>query len=323
MILLDANLHELGSAEADVDIEIGTSEDSTNDFEFNRNSLICYNPGGFYIPGTEMGGIIEYLKDRTDEDATVFRGYTWRGLLMKSIIMPPVGYDYLTVSGEANDILTSLLSGVLGDIFTVSTKDSGLIITNYQFPLYVNLLDGIDVMLAQYDYRLKITAQKVASGQPIQILIEAVKAQVVAGTYNQDNGIPMTFILDNMGINHLICGGQGELQNRMIRHLYIDSNGVISQTQYYFGFEERTEFFDYPSAESEDDLIDNGTKRLLEVASHKTMYMQAPDNNDLNVGDIVQGTFPDGTIIRSPIIQKVFKISGGLLTVNYKIKGEE
>ena len=323
MILLDSNFHEMGAAEADIDIEVGTSEASTNDFEFNKNGLICMTPGGFYIPGTEIGGMIEYLKDRTDDDATTYRGYSWRGLLTKSIIMPPAGADYMTVSGEANDILSSLLSGVLGDVFTVSDKDSGLVINNYQFPLYINLLDGIDLMLGAYDYRLKITAQKVASGQPIQILLEAVRAQVVSGTYNQDDGIPMSFIVDNMGINHLICGGSGELQNRMIRHLYIDNNGNVSQTQYYFGFEERTEFYDYPSAESEDDLIDNGTQRLLEVASHRTLYMQAPDNNELDVGDIIQGTFPDGTIIRSPIIQKVYRITGGLLTVNYKIKGEE
>ena len=133
----------------------------------------------------------------------------------------------------------------------------------------------------------------------------------------------MSFESDNMGINHLICGGSGELQNRMIRHLYIDANGNISTTQYYFGLQERQEFYDYANAESEDDLIDNGKERLLEIASHRTLYMEAPEDYELEIGDLVQGVFPDGTIIRSPIVQKIYKIEDGMISTEYKIKGEE
>lgn len=323
MILIDSALHELGEAEVDIDIEYGSSEDSTNDFELTDVTIKSLNPGGFYFPETEIGGLFEYVKDRADQDYTVWRGYTWRGLLSKSILMPPSGSDYLTVSGEANDIIASLLSGVLGNIFTASTEDSGLTITSYQFPLYINLLDGLERMLEAFSYRLKITAQKIASGQPIQILVEAVEATVVSGTFNEDNGIPMAFTLNNMGINHLICGGSGELQNRMIVHLYIDENGAISQTQYYTGLKERTAFFDYPSAESEDDLIDSGTEELLQLASHKTLEMRAPEDLELEIGDIVQGLFPDGTLIRSPVVNKIYKIQNGILSTEYKIKGEE
>ena len=39
MILLDENLHELGDIECDIDVEVGTSEDSTNDFELMSNVL--------------------------------------------------------------------------------------------------------------------------------------------------------------------------------------------------------------------------------------------------------------------------------------------
>lgn len=323
MIIIDKQLRELGNVEFDIDCEIGTSEAATNDFEFARNALIDLEPGGFYIPGTEIGGVIEYFKDQTDEEATKFKGYTWRGLMSKSIIMPPAGQDYMVVSGEANTIIKSLLQNVLGGFFTVSAESSGLTIISYQFPLYINTLDGIEGMLEKYSYRLKISGNKVTSNGPIQILVQAVPAAVVAGTFNQDNGIPMSFIMDNMGINHLICGGAGELQNRMIRHLYINASGQISQTQYYTGFQERIDFYDYPNAESETDLIDYGTQRLKEIASYKKLEMKAPDDIELEIGDIVQGTFPDGTVIRSPIVQKIYKILGGLVTVDYKIKGEE
>lgn len=323
MILLDANLHEVGDIECDIDVEIGTSEDSTNDFELVSNVLFSKDTAGFYVPGTEIGGLIEYTKDRTDEDVTTLKGYAWRGLLTKAIIMPDAGEDYKIVSGEANSVIAALLNGVLGDFFTVSTEDSGCTISSYQFPLYINMLDGIEGMLEAYGYRLKISAQKIASNQPIQVLVEAVEATLISGTYNEDNGIPMSFEVDNMGINHLICGGAGELQSRMIIDLYIDADGNISTTQYYTGFDERTEFYDYGNAESEDDLIDNGKKRLLEVASYKKLTIEAPEEYELEIGDLVQGVFPDGTVVQSPIVQKIYKISGGLVSEEYKIKGEE
>lgn len=324
MILLDEQLHELGEIESDLDVEVGTSEESTNDFEFFSNRLFSEDTAGFYVPGTEIGGMIEYTKEKTDEDVATLRGYTWRGLLSQAgPIMAPSGQDYMIVSGEANEVIASLLSGILGNFFTVSTEDSGCMITSYQFPLYINYLDGIEGMLETYGYRLKITADKVASNQPIQVKLEAVEAQLVSGTFNSDNGIPMTFELDNMGINHLVCGGAGELQQRMIIDLYIDSDGVVSQSQYYTGYEERTAFFDYPNAESSDDLIAEGTKELLSLASSKKLTLEAPEDYELEVGDLIQGVFPDGTIIQSPIVQKVYKISNGIVSEEYKIKGEE
>ena len=322
MIVLDSYLHELGEIETDIDIEYGTSEDSTNDFEVTDAQMENVAVGGFYIPGTEIGGLFDYVKINSDSDFKVYKGFTWRGLLKNSIIMPDAGEDYKIVSGDANVVISNMLSGLFGGIFSVSAEDSGLTLSNYQFPLYINLLDGIEGMLEKNDYRLKITAQKVQSHRPIQILLEAVPAVQVSGTYNEDNGIAMSYVIDNMGINHLICGGSGELQNRMIRHLYIDNNGNISSTQYYFGLEERTAFYDYPNAESEDDLLEYGTQQLKELASSKSLTMQAPEQGDLEIGDKVRGVFPDGTEIISPIVSKVYKISNGTMKIELKIKGE-
>lgn len=322
MIVLDSYLHELGEIETDIDIEYGTSEDSTNDFEVTDAQMENVAAGGFYIPGTEIGGLFDYVKINSDSDFRVYKGFTWRGLLKNSIIMPDAGEDYKIVSGDANVVISNMLSGLFGGIFSVSTEDSGLTLSNYQFPLYINLLDGIEGMLEKNDYRLKITAQKVQSHRPIQILLEAVPAVQVSGTYNEDNGIAMSYVIDNMGINHLICGGSGELQNRMIRHLYIDNNGNISSTQYYFGLEERTAFYDYPNAESEDDLLEYGMQQLKELASSKSLTMQAPERFDLEIGDKVRGVFPDGTEIISPIVSKVYKISNGTMNIELKIKGE-
>lgn len=323
MILLTSDLHEIGEIELDVDAEVGTSEAATNDFEMTTATIQSLNPAGFYIPNTEIGGLFEKSNEKSSENFKTVKGYTWRGLMKLSIIEPPSGSDYKVVSGEANQVIAGILTNVLGGFFTVSNEDSGLTITSYQFPLYINTLDGLEGMLESYGYRLKITAKKVASGQPIQILVEAVQATTVTGTYNNDNGIPMVFEVNKMGINHLVCGGEGQLQERMKVDLYIDQNGNVSQTQYYTGFQERTEFYDCGTAESEQDLINSGTERLLEICSSKSLTMKAPSDINLEIGDLVKGQFPDGSIITVPIVQKIYKVENGLLTTELKVKGEQ
>lgn len=324
LILFDENLAEIGQVDIDVDIEFGTSTDSANTFEINTATIQKLSPYGFYMAGTEIGGVFEYSFASTENDYQTLQGFSWRGLMSKSIIMPPSGSDYYTVtSTEANTVIAALLENVLGGFFTVSTEDSGLTIDSYQFPLYINTLDGIETMLESFGYRLHIWAEKSAVGEPVSVNVEAVESTQVSGVYNVDNRIPMDFTVNNMGINHLVCGGSGELQNREIVDLYIDANGEVSQTQYYTGFSERIAFYDYEGAESTQDLIDNGTEALKEVASFKSMSMKAPSDYDLNIGDTVRGVFPDLTEIISPIVNIIYKIENGLTTVEYKIKGEE
>ena len=322
IILFDSEFKEIGKADIDVDIEVGSSTDSANNFELQSATIQSLNPYGWYIEGTELGGIFEYSYSSTENDYSTLMGYSWRGLMALSIISPSSGDAYRIVSGEANTIIASILADVLGGFFEVSTEDSGLTISSYQFPLYVNALDGLEGMLEKYGYRLKIEAKKESIGDPIKVYVSAVESQQVSGIFNKDNRIPMSFEINNMGINHLICAGEGQLQDRMKVDLYIDENGDISTTQYYTGFAERTAFYDYSSAESEDDLIDGGKDRLKELACSKTLEMKAPQDMELDIGDTVRGVFNDGTEIISPITNKIYKIEAGLISVEYKIKGE-
>jgi len=319
LILLNSDMTEIGSVDIDIDAEYGTSEDSTNDIEISTQEIQAYHPGGIYLPGTEIGGIFEYAKSKTDTDIQTLKAWTWRGLLTQSLILPPAGSNYKIVSGEANSIISDMLSNVLGGFFRVPSTSSGLTISSYQFPLYINTLDGLEGMLENYGYRLSIHADKISNG--VAVTVEAVEATVIAGTYNDDSEIPMIFTDDNMGINHLLCAGSGELQARMKVDLYIGADGKVTTTKYYTGFAERTAFYDYSSAESMDDLVDYGSKRLLELASHRTLTIEAPDDLNIEVGDIAQGTFPDGTVVRLPIVKKIFRIAGGLILTEVEIKG--
>lgn len=315
IILFDKDFAEIGIVALDIDAECGT--EGSNDFEIKTDSIQEYEPYGLYLEGSEIGGVLEYEKSQTGTPVQTLKGWMWRGLLTQKIIEPPTGEDYMIVSGDANEILADMLSDVLGGFFNVP-EDETVTISNYQFPLYCTMLEGLEGMLEAYDYRLSIHADKV--GSRVVVTCEAVPSVTVSGVFNEDNGIPMIFESDNMGVNHLLCAGSGQLQQRTKINLYCDVNGNISTTQSIFGFNERMAFFDDSGSESADDLMNNGIKRLKEIRNSRTLKMNAPEL-DLEVGDKVKGTFPDGTVVIQPVVTKIYKIEHGLLNTEIKIKG--
>lgn len=318
LILLDNRLHEISAVTSDVDFEVGNSE-ALNNFELYTTPFDAY---GFYIEGTEYGGVFEYEHGTSDDIDVTIKGWTWRGLLTQGIIIPPAGSDYYIANGDANAVIGNLLSGFLGGFFTVPNTVSGCTITDYVFPLYCNLLDGIMDMLTAYGYKLSIHADKPAAGAEIVVTVEALPVEQVEGTFNEDSPMQLEYTFDRMGINHLVCMGSGELQQRMRVDLYLDANGNVSTTRYYTGFEERTAFFDYSSAESRDDLILYGTRRLLEIASSNTVEVHADDGVNMEVGDIIFAVYR-GVSVSVPIVRKVLKIERGMVKVEYKVKGEQ
>ena len=42
---------------------------------------------------------------------------------------------------------------------------------------------------------------------------------------------------------------------------------------------------------------------------------------ELEVGDMVKGTFPDGTVVTQPVTKKIYTVENGMITTEIKIKG--
>lgn len=322
LVLFDEDFAEIGIDYPVIDFETGDSS-TRNNFEVSGD---LHNAHGFSILGTEIGGIVEYEADYNVNIQATRKGFSWRGLLSKWILDPPEGEDYKTVSGEANAILRGILSGVLGGFFEVPKTDSGLTIDEYQFKLYTTVLDGLMDMLEEYGYRLKIYTKKVSGA--VKVYCEAVPATVQSGVYDSDVSTKMKFTYDRMGINHLICMGSGELQNRMRLDLYINEQGKVSEEQYYYGFEERQQYYDYGNAQSLKDLKSNGKKKLKELASSKKLEVFS-DGIQYEIGDILKGkhkytdkaTGKVKTVkVEARINKKIYKISNDSISVEYGIK---
>lgn len=321
MILCDRNRKPIGIYTANIDMEIGDTE-ASNDFETSTEdvqfgySIIC--------PGTEYGGIFGQQVKNTGSTQQTWNGLTWRGLLKQDIIIPPAGNDYRIVSGEANTIIRSLVSDAFGGFFKVPEEDSGLNISSYQFIIYTTLLEGLMDMLAVHNYRLKIWSELGEPNEPYQVYLAAVPVTKNQTEYTDNSKINVQTTDYRMGINHLVCMGSGKLQARQRVDLYVQLDGSISQSKYYTGFDERTAYYDYGNAESLDDLIDNGTKKLQELANYQKLEIVSVEDIDLEIGDIVVGCDRDhGIYIEKPVTRKILTVSSGIWTVDYQIRGEE
>lgn len=304
----------------DFDFEVGTG----NTFQITMNYATFKNDivkgKRIYIPDTEYGGIIKGIESATNTNQIYVKGYTWRGYLMRHIIVPPSGSDYYIASGELNDIIRALVT-VPG--FNVSTASTGVSV-NYQFARYVDVDTGLKAMLRTVGYRLDIKYIQTQNGG--NVLVQAVPAGSYGDKveYSQDSMIDFASSDDEMGVNHLICLGIGELKNRTVLHLYTDRNGAISQTQSIFGLDEFTEVYDNPGAEA-DTLLESGKERLRTVRSSNTFTAEIKNNieQELYIGDIISGRdYITGNAVTKPIASKIVKRENGIISHEYKIEGQ-
>ena len=312
--------------DADVDFSVG--KDNDYEIKIRRDSWRGeYTFGNvLYIPGTEYGGIIGEINTDTSLDTISILGRTWRGKLDKKIIVPPAGQDYATASGELNQILRDLIAGQFGDYFVVSQNDTGINIAGYQFERYCTLLAGITKMLKSVEHKLHIEYVQQERGQPGYVELSAVPIIDYADKIelSQDSQLNFNFKNNRNGVNHLICLGKGELQDRQVIDLYVQKDGSIGTTQYYTGIQEVAEVYEDTSSESAE-LQEKGTEKLQELMNSTTFSMDVETLGiDVEIGDIIGGRdYLTGLYAKKPIKGKIYKVTGGKESLEYEIEGDD
>lgn len=328
LILADQNLRDIRPVmDADIDFAVGADE---NDYEIKiRRDLWDerYVYGNiFYIKNTEFGGIIGRKKINTAEDTISLYGRTWRGKLDKKVIRPPSGQDYLKVSGELNAVLYTLVTEQFNDYFVVSQNDTGVSVTNYQFDRYCTLLSGITKMLKSVGHKLHIECKQQERGQPGYVELSAVPIVDYSERLELSQDSRLNFVFDEVknGVNHLICLGKGELQDRQVVDLYVGKNGSIGKTQYYTGIQEVAETYEDTSSES-DELEEKGREKLQELMNSTSFSMDVESlGMEVEIGDIIGGRdYVTGMYAAKPIAKKIYKVSGGKVSLEYEIEGDD
>ena len=318
LILATTDGQEIAAVDYDFDIDLG----GQNDFQINLSyaSWIDDIKVGcrIYVPGTEYGGIIKKISSATDTGNIFLGGYTWRGYLARRFIRPPTGSDYYVASGELSDIIRTIVQ-IPGFSVVGATEIS----TTYQFSRYVSVLKGIEAMLQTVGFRLDLKYVQTTSGG--YVAVQAVKAGQYGDDieYSQDSLINFSSVNNQMGVNHLICLGTGELRDRVVVDLYADTAGNISQTQTITGIDEIAEVFENTGAELEN-LIETGTNRLEDLLSKNTFTAAIKRvENELFIGDIITGQdYITGNRVTRPISRKIVKRTRGALSIDYKIEGQ-
>ena len=314
LIMISNSMHEYAAiTPISFECEVGTG-DASNDFELRGYDAFR---GGVYIPGTEYGGLIECPEDTTGEDLHTYKGWTWRGLLTQAVVSPPDGEDYYTASGDLHEIMSGLVTDRFSGLFTVPDTLTG-VTANFQADRFCTVHEALTDLCEENGYKLVIEAYK---SDTVKVELRAEPITAIAGTYNEDNRLSLTFADNQMGINHLICMGSGELKDRQRVDLYVDQNGNIGSTKYHTGLYEREQYFDYPNAESITELTKQGKKRLKEVMSKKTLQINRITDVEMDIGDIVTGKHTvSGTSVSAPIDRKSFAYSGGIVRLEYHVK---
>lgn len=300
-----------------LDLAIGEDE---NDFELRLPVCEHVCSGGSYIciEGTEYGGIVDDIQSNTATQEVVYSGRTWHGLLNSKILEPDAGADYLVLTGDANEVIGTLLDRVgLSELFEASTEDSGLYVNGYQMHRYVAAYDGLRKMLATVAGKLRFTF----TGGKV------VLSAVPRGEYTQDGELDSDLVDFKARkyfhpVNHLICLGRGELAAREVVHLYVDASGQISKTPTFSGLEERVAVYDYASAESLEELENGGVDRLKELAlSDEIEVSLDEEETQLDVQDRVRATDNvTGLTATAEVVKKIVVIERGQATISYKVR---
>ena len=302
----------------DYEFDLAFGEDENN-FELTiQQSAHCLEPGSFiYIEGTEYGGIVDSIAVDTEKKSITYGGRTWHGILNSKVLEPDAESAYLILTGEANAVIANLVSKMaLTDLFEASCDDSGITISNYQMNRYINGYDGILKMLKTVGGKLRFTFQ---NGK---VILSAMAIYDYSKDEEFDSDLVEFQIKRNYKtVNHLICLGSGELENRMVVHLYADESGNISSDQTQFGMNEYSAVYDYSNVESAEELERSGRDELKSLWGASEMSVDFDAETDAyDVGDIV-GAYDNVTRIAvcAVIVKKIVTIKNGQIIISYKV----
>lgn len=298
---------------ADYTLEVAFGEDE-NTITITTDADVMPPNGGYaYIDGTEYGGTIDKIKSGTANNTLSGSGRSWHGVLAGKRIVPASGQSHVVSSGQVSTVLQQIIDMIgLSELFEAPSAESDQVtISNYQFERFVDAYTGLKTLCLAYG--LKLTMRFASN----KVLLGA-KAVVDYGSKVDSDLLDFDITVASRCTNHLICGGTGENENRAIVHFYADEEGNVSHTQTFFGIDEIVGFYDYSNA-SEEQLEENGKKKLEELQTEGEVQVSVHDDLDIDVGDIVTGRDNrTGMIVSAPITKKIVKVSRGVATYSYE-----
>lgn len=315
LVVYDSNIGNVRELQDfELDMAFGSDE---NSFELTCAADLAPREGQFaYIDGGEYGGVVDeasYDAGRDSAGTVTCKGRTWHGVLAGKRLLPDSGSGYLSVSGKAGEVLASLVGRMgLSGLFSAAPDDTAV---SYTFERFCDGYSGLKALA-------KANGRKVAmrrKGGKVEISLPP--AVDYASKVDSDL-LDFTLTSVHRCVNHLVCAGTGELEDRAVVHFYADSAGNVSHTQSLFGVDEIAALYDYSNAD-EEKLEEEGRKKLQEYQTRGSVEVEAHDDIDVDVGDVISARDnAHGRTVTATVAKKIVKVSRGVATYSYEVGSE-
>lgn len=277
-----------------------------------------------YFPDTEWGGPIEKIEHVSSRGVIKIYGITWRGMLIRKVIVPPTGTSHLDTRGVELSAVISVILNItgLGKLFTGPSELTGKI-SKRQFR-YNTVFEGINDMLNDVDCRLELILD--ADSKKVVLSVKDVIDHSDEIEFSEDYDMSFTSTLATAQYNHIIALGQGELEERTVQHVWLLPNGTTTTDSnadgILTGLQEKTLVYDYPNCEEIDELIDGAKKKLLEYATENAINFDWNSADiDLPLGDKVgMRDRITGMSDVKTISQKLLTITSDGITLQYSVE---
>jgi hypothetical protein len=315
LIYANSGRTELGVLR-DFTLDMDVAKDMDFELKASASNVILEIGYYWYVADTEYGGRIDDRKIDSATNMITYSGRTWRGILDSYIAEPPPGEPYLIVSGDLGDITASRLSAAgISALFRPGSGSAS--IGSFAFDRYTTVYRGL------------VKAAKTASRSMgilwsdgwVEISYHAINDYSDSIEYSQDSGMDFTLEERSAKANHLICLGSGELENRMVLHLYRQLDGSTGYAKVYVGLEEVTDVLDYPSVESIEELEKSGRDRMEELSKSKAFSLRVNDLG-LLIDDVVASRDRiTGMTMTGSVANIIVRIRDGRATQEYIFGG--
>ena len=315
LVVSDASIGDVREIEEfELDIAFGSDE---NALKLEARAGEAPEEGQFvFIDGAEYGGVVDevtYEAGREASGTVLCKGRTWHGILAGKRLVPDSGSGYLSVSGKAGEALASLIERMgLSGLFSAAADDSTL---SYTFDRFADGYSGLKAMA-------KANGRKVAMrrrGGKVEISLPPI---VDYADKVDSDLLDFTLTSVHRCVNHLVCAGTGELENRAVIHFYADAAGNVSHTQSLFGVDEICALYDYSNAD-EAKLEEEGRKKLQEYQTRGSVEVDAHDDLDVDVGDAISARDnAHGRTVSATVVKKIVQVSRGVATYKYEVGSE-
>ena len=298
----------------ELDLAFGSDE---NAFELTCAEGLAPREGQLvFVDGSEYGGVVDEASYEAGRDASgtvTCSGRTWHGILAGKRLLPDEGSARLSVNGKAGDVLASLIGRMgLDALFSAAADDSQV---SHTFERFCDGYSGLKALA-------KANGRKVAmrrKGGKVEISLPP--AVDYASKVDSDL-LDFTLTSVHRCVNHLVCAGTGELEDRAVVHFYADAAGNVSHTQSLFGVDEISALYDYSNAD-EEKLEEEGRKKLQEYQTQGSVEVEAHDDIDVDVGDVISARDnAHGRTVTATVAKKIVKVSRGVATFSYEVGSE-